>query len=62
MANQSPSSVRACKHLIQGARTQPPALNLVSEREAFVDLFDTADQTEGVKAFLEKRQAEWKNA
>ncbi|MEQ8799602.1 MAG: enoyl-CoA hydratase [Salinisphaeraceae bacterium] len=62
VANQSPSSVRACKHLIQGARTQPPALNLVGEREAFVDLFDTADQTEGVKAFLEKRQAEWKNA
>ncbi len=32
------------------------------EREAFVDLFDTADQVEGVSAFLEKRAAQWKNA
>lgn len=61
VANQSPSSVRACKHLIQGARRQGPALNLPSEREAFVGLFDTADQREGVQAFLDKRSPEWKN-
>lgn len=62
VANQSPSSVRACKHLIQGARHQGPALNLPAEREAFVGLFDTEDQTEGVQAFLDKRSPEWKNA
>lgn len=62
VANQSPSSVRACKHLIQGARRFPPALNLVQEREDFIALFDTADQAEGTNAFLEKRKPEWKNA
>lgn len=62
VANSSPSSVRASKQLIQGARRQPPALNLPAEREAFVALFNTADQAEGVNAFLDKRKPEWKNA
>jgi len=59
---QSPSSVRACKNLIQSARFNPPFHALPRERELFVDLFDTADQKEGVSAFLEKRKASWKNA
>lgn len=58
---QSPVSVRACKRLIQGARSGPPARALVSEREAFVNLFDTADQREGVQAFLGKRPPVWRN-
>lgn len=61
-AKQSPSSVAACKRLVQATRTQSHATALVSEREAFVDLFDTADQVEGVVAFLGKRAPEWKNA
>lgn len=59
---QSPSSVAACKKLIQGARSGSPTATLVSERETFVDLFDTADQREGVQAFLGKRKPEWRNA
>ncbi|GGY21096.1 enoyl-CoA hydratase [Paludibacterium paludis] len=59
---QSPSSIAACKALIQGARHAPPAANLIHERERFARLFDTADQKEGVNAFLEKRPANWKNA
>lgn len=59
---QSPTSVAACKRLIQGARTKPPQTVLVAEREAFVDLFDTQDQREGVAAFLAKRQPVWRNA
>lgn len=58
---QSPSAVRACKHLIQGARHAPAHQVLVAEREAFIDLFDTADRSEGVSAFLEKRPPQWKN-
>ncbi|MRV72047.1 enoyl-CoA hydratase [Duganella sp. FT92W] len=59
---QSPTSVAACKKLIQGARHEAPAQWLPVEREMFVDLFDTEDQKEGVSAFLEKRAAQWRNA
>ncbi len=31
------------------------------ERRKFADLFDTEDQKEGMKAFVEKRKAVWKN-
>ncbi|NUW69951.1 enoyl-CoA hydratase [Vibrio coralliilyticus] len=61
VANQSPSSVTACKSLIQNTRMSPLAHGLMKERELFIQLFDTQDQTEGVNAFLEKRQPEWKN-
>jgi enoyl-CoA hydratase/carnithine racemase len=60
---QSPSSVAACKTLVQATRSGiSHASALVAEREAFVDLFDRADQAEGVNAFLEKRAPQWKNA
>lgn len=62
VARQSPSSVTACKALIQGARTMPPHHMLPLERERFVSLFDTEDQKEGVQAFLDKREARWRNA
>ena len=58
---QSPSSVAACKKLIQGARANPLKQILPQERQAFIDLFDTLDQKEGVNAFLQKRKPEWRN-
>ncbi|NIY82559.1 enoyl-CoA hydratase [Vibrio hepatarius] len=61
VANQSPTSVTACKTLIQNGRTHPIAFGLVKERELFIQLFDTEDQKEGVNAFLEKRKPQWKN-
>ncbi|WP_054285381.1 enoyl-CoA hydratase [Gulbenkiania mobilis] len=61
VARQSPSSVKACKTLVQRARLAPPAHNLIHERELFIKLFDTEDQQEGVQAFLAKRPPLWKN-
>ncbi len=61
VTQQSPSSVAACKTLVQAARNNPMQQSLPEERALFVDLFDTKDQTEGVNAFLEKRKPTWKN-
>ncbi|WP_133012418.1 enoyl-CoA hydratase [Marinomonas flavescens] len=61
VALQSPSSVAACKSLIQESRIQLEK-GLQRERSLFIQLFDTADQQEGVNAFLEKRLPKWKNA
>lgn len=61
LARQSPSALRACKRLIQGARHAPAQHMLAPEREAFIGLFDTEDRREGVAAFLEKRPAQWPN-
>jgi len=60
-ANQSPSSVTACKSLIQMGRDGSINSVLPLEREKFVALFDTKDQKEGVTAFLEKRKPQWIN-
>jgi len=61
VAKQSPVAVTACKRLIQKNRIMPINKVLIQERQAFVDLFDSADQTEGVQAFLEKRKPIWSN-
>lgn len=58
---QSPMAVASCKVLVQATRSQSHAFGLITERELFVDLFDSADQAEGVNAFLEKRAPQWKN-
>ena len=58
----SPRAVGFCKELIHEARRGTPRhAALVKERELFVDLFDGADQREGVNAFLEKRKPRWTN-
>ncbi len=60
-AKQSPSSVAACKSLIQMGRSGHINAALPLEREMFVALFDTLDQKEGVNAFLAKRSPKWVN-
>lgn len=60
VAKQSPDSVRASKQLIHAARNGVSrGAALAQEREAFVELFNGANQREGVNAFLEKRPAKW---
>jgi len=61
VAKQSPVAVAACKSLIQKSRVMPITQALPQERQAFVDLFDSLDQKEGVQAFLEKRKPLWLN-
>lgn len=61
VSRQSPHALRACKGLIQGARSQPLNSLLAEERERFVDLFELQDTREGVAAFLEKRPPQWRN-
>ena len=58
---QSPTAVSASKALIHAARRGNINAAYGAEREAFVALFDTEDQSEGVSAFLEKRKPAWKN-
>ena len=59
---QSPTSIAACKRLIQNARKQPMFAGMGYERDEFINLFDTNGQQEGVQAFLEKRKPQWTNS
>ena len=61
VSKQSPVAVAACKKLVQGHRQRSLTDNLPQERTAFVELFDSQDQREGVNAFLEKRPPVWQN-
>jgi enoyl-CoA hydratase/carnithine racemase len=62
VATLSPRAVEYCKSLIHNARNGiPRRAGLALERERFMDLFDHGDTAEGVNAFLEKREPEWKN-
>jgi len=60
-AEQSPTSITACKLLIQAGRSGNINTALPLEREMFVGLFDSKDQKEGVNAFLQKRKPVWLN-
>ena len=60
IAAQAPLAVRATKAAVNDAFERPLELGIQRERAAFNALFDSADQAEGMAAFLEKRKPTWK--
>jgi enoyl-CoA hydratase len=61
IANMSLPSVLAGKEAVNTAFETSLAEGSRFERRIFHSLFATADQKEGMKAFVEKRKPEWKN-
>ena len=55
-----PLAVSQIKEVVSAGMDVPLSTALVLERKAFQLLFDTADQKEGMAAFLEKRKPEFK--
>jgi enoyl-CoA hydratase/carnithine racemase len=60
IANISPNSAARIKGLVNVARAQPLADQLVAERESFVASLHHRDGLEGITAFLEKRTPVYK--
>jgi len=60
IAARAPLAVRLGKEAINHASQSFLAEGLAAERRSFYYLFASADQKEGMAAFLEKRAAEWK--
>jgi enoyl-CoA hydratase len=60
IAGRAPLAVRLAKEAILNASETSLTEGLAAERRAFYFLFASADQKEGMAAFIEKRQPEWK--
>lgn len=56
IAQMPPIAVRKIKEAVLAGADQSLEAGLLIERQAFQLLFDTADQKEGMKAFIEKRR------
>ncbi len=61
LAGHSRPALLAAKEALRRAEEMPLAEGLRFERRLFHALFATADQKEGMNAFLEKRRPEWKH-
>lgn len=61
IASMSLPSVMMAKEAVNRAWESPLSEGLLFERRAFHSLFGTEDQKEGMKAFLEKRQPNFKH-
>ena len=56
IAKSSPRAVRSSKRLMQLAFNGQISSGLFTEHEAFAEAFESEQQTEGMRAFIEKRQ------
>lgn len=61
IASKGLPSLYAAKATLDTAMETTLADGLAAEKQAFAALFDTADQTEGMSAFLEKRKPDFTN-
>lgn len=59
IAANSPAAVRASKRLIARSSDGHPASGLAEEAHAFAAAFGTAEQREGMNAFVEKRKPDF---
>ena len=62
IASNSPAAVRASKRLIARSFDGHPASGLAEEAHGFADAFESADQREGMNAFVEKRKPSFRDA
>jgi len=60
IAKMPPVSVRLAKEVLLAGADAPLETAIMLEQKAFQLLFSTRDQTEGMRAFLEKRKPEYK--
>ncbi len=60
IASKSPLAIRLAKEAVLKSLETPLLEGLEFERKNFYLLFASADQKEGMRAFLEKRKPVWK--
>ena len=60
LAVRSPLAIRMGKEMVNHAFESFLADGIADERRSFYYLFSTEDQKEGMRAFIEKRDPEWK--
>jgi len=60
IAARAPLAIRFAKRMINHSYESFLKDGLAEERQVFYNLFNSEDQKEGMKAFIEKRKPEWK--
>ena len=60
IARLPPIAAREIKRLVLSGVDQSLEDGLIDERRTFVSMFDTEDQKEGMRAFIEKRRPDFK--
>ena len=59
IASRAPLAIRAAKRMINYSYESFLAEGLAEEKQTFYNLFSSEDQKEGMRAFVEKRKANW---
>jgi len=62
ISSRAPLAIQAAKQAINLVYELSLTAGLDKERDMFFDLFSTQDQKEGMSAFLEKRNPDWKGS